>query len=388
MVDFIFQNPAKIIFGKNSIYNLELELKQYKVKNMLILSSGEYIYDLGIYDEIVKVAKNMNINIFNENKIVPNPQLSLVRELILKSKENNIDFILAVGGGSVIDTAKAISVGLKTDIDIWKYFTEDIEIISTTPVGVISTLPASGSETSNCSIISHNNFKLGIESNEIIPKFAIINPEYTLNLPKYQTGCGIVDITTHLLERYFTMEENVDLTDYMIEGALKSVINSGYEIMENPKNYNARANIFLASIIAHNNSLEMGRIPDWASHRIEHELSATYNIAHGEGMAIVIPAYIRYMSKISPKKFAQLSNRLFNVDYFNNSLEKMANILADELEMFYKKLGVKTKLSELNITDEKFLEMALNATKNDINKIGHYIPIGSKEIVEILKLCL
>lgn len=388
MIDFIFQNPAKIIFGKTSINYLEEELKDNNVKNMLVLSSGDYIYNLGIYDEILKVVKNLNINIINENKIVPNPQLTLVRELILKAKENDIDFILAIGGGSVIDTAKAISVGINSKIDIWEYFTNGMEITETIPVGVISTLPASGSETSNCSIISHNNLKLGIESNNIIPKFAIINPEYTLNLPKYQTGCGIVDITTHLLERYFTMEENVDLTDYLIEGALKSVINSGYEIIENPKNYNARANMFLASIIAHNNSLEMGRIPDWASHRIEHELSATYNIAHGEGMAIVIPAYIRYMSTKSPKKFAQLANRLFNVDYFNNTLEKMANILADEFEMFYKKLGIKTKLSELNITDEKFLEMALNATKNDANKIGHYIPIGSSEIVEILKLCL
>lgn len=388
MIDFIFQNPAKIIFGKTSINYLEEELKDNNVKNMLVLSSGDYIYNLGIYDEILKVVKNLNINIINENKIVPNPQLTLVRELIVKAKENDIDFILAIGGGSVIDTAKAISVGINSKIDIWEYFTNGMEITETVPVGVISTLPASGSETSNCSIISHNNLKLGIESNNIIPKFAIINPEYTLNLPKYQTGCGIVDITTHLLERYFTMEENVDLTDYLIEGALKSVINSGYEIIENPKNYNARANMFLASIIAHNNSLEMGRIPDWASHRIEHELSATYNIAHGEGMAIVIPAYIRYMSTKSSKKFAQLANRLFNVDYFNNTLEKMANILADEFEMFYKKLGIKTKLSELNITDEKFLEMALNATKNDTNKIGHYIPIGSSEIVEILKLCL
>lgn len=388
MIDFIFQNPAKIIFGKTSINYLEEELKDNNVKNMLVLSSGDYIYNLGIYDEILKVVKNLNINIINENKIVPNPQLTLVRELILKAKENDIDFILAIGGGSVIDTAKAISVGINSKIDIWEYFTNGMEITETIPVGVISTLPASGSETSNCSIISHNNLKLGIESNNIIPKFAIINPEYTLNLPKYQTGCGIVDITTHLLERYFTMEENVDLTDYLIEGALKSVINSGYEIIENPKNYNARSNMFLASIIAHNNSLEMGRIPDWASHRIEHELSATYNIAHGEGMAIVIPAYIRYMSTKSSKKFAQLANRLFNVDYFNNTLEKMANILADEFEMFYKKLGIKTKLSELNITDEKFLEMALNATKNDTNKIGHYIPIGSREIVEILKLCL
>ena len=184
MLDFNYQNSAKIIFGLDSINKLENELKENNVKNLLILSSGDFIKNLGIYDKVIEVCNKLNVTYVYNNSVLPNPKVELIRDLIKQNKDKCIDLILAIGGGSVIDSAKAISVGLESDLDIWNFFEKGLEIKKTTPIGVISTIPSSGSETSNCSIVSNGEFKLGIETDLIIPKFAIINPEYTLSLPK------------------------------------------------------------------------------------------------------------------------------------------------------------------------------------------------------------
>ena len=388
MLDFNYQNSAKIIFGLDSINKLENELKENNVKNLLILSSGDFIKDLGIYDKVVVICNKLNISYVYNNSVVPNPKVELIRELISQNKYKNIDLILAIGGGSVIDSAKAISVGLESDLDIWNFFEKGIEITKTTPIGVISTIPSSGSETSNCSIVSNGEFKLGIETDLIIPKFAIINPEYTLSLPKYQTSVGLCDISTHLIERYFSDIEYTDTTDYMIEGLLKALILNSYRLINNPSDINVRSEVFLMSIFSHNNMLDSGRMADWASHRIEHEISAEYGITHGEGMAVVLVAYTKYLATRKPNKLAQLANRLFNIDYANHSKEEMALMLAENLEKFYIDLGLRTRLSKFNIDDSNFEKMALRATKNDTTKIGHYLGLDSKEIIEVLNIAL
>ena len=388
MLDFNYQNSAKIIFGLDSINKLENELKENNVKNLLILSSGDFIKDLGIYDKVIEVCNKLNVTYVYNNSVVPNPKVELIRELISQNKYKNIDLILAIGGGSVIDSAKAISVGLESDLDIWNFFEKGIEITKTTPIGVISTIPSSGSETSNCSIVSNGEFKLGIETDLIIPKFAIINPEYTLSLPKYQTSVGLCDISTHLIERYYSDIEYTDTTDYMIEGLLKALILNSYRLINNPSDINARSEVFLMSIFSHNNMLDSGRMADWASHRIEHEISAEYGITHGEGMAVVLVAYTKYLATRKPNKLAQLANRLFNIDYANHSKEEMALILAENLEKFYIDLGLRTRLSKFNIDDSNFEKMALRATKNDTKKIGHYLGLDSKEIIEVLNIAL
>ena len=388
MLDFNYQNSAKIIFGLDSINKLENELKENNVKNLLILSSGDFIKDLGIYDKVIEVCNKLNVTYVYNNSVVPNPKVELIRELISQNKYKNIDLILAIGGGSVIDSAKAISVGLESDLDIWNFFEKGIEITKTTPIGVISTIPSSGSETSNCSIVSNGEFKLGIETDLIIPKFAIINPEYTLSLPKYQTSVGLCDISTHLIERYYSDIEYTDTTDYMIEGLLKALILNSYRLINNPSDINARSEVFLMSIFSHNNILDSGRMADWASHRIEHEISAEYGITHGEGMAVVLVAYTKYLATRKPNKLAQLANRLFNIDYANHSKEEMALMLAENLEKFYIDLGLRTRLSKFNIDDSNFEKMALRATKNDTCKIGHYIGLDSKEIIEVLNIAL
>lgn len=388
MLDFNYQNSAKIIFGLDSINKLENELKENNVKNLLILSSGDFIKNLGIYDKVIEVCNKLNVTYVYNNSVVPNPKVELIRDLIKQNKDKCIDLILAIGGGSVIDSAKAISVGLESDLDVWEFFEKGLEITKTTPIGVISTIPSSGSETSNCSIVSNGEFKLGIETDLIIPKFAIINPEYTLSLPKYQTSVGLCDISTHLIERYYSDIEYTDTTDYMIEGLLKALILNSYRLINNPSDINARSEVFLMSIFSHNNILDSGRMADWASHRIEHEISAEYGITHGEGMAVVLVAYTKYLATRKPNKLAQLANRLFNIDYANHSKEEMALMLAKNLEKFYIDLGLRTRLSKFNIDDSNFEKMALRATKNDTTKIGHYLGLDSKEIIEVLNIAL
>ena len=215
-----------------------------------------------------------------------------------------------------------------------------------------------------------------------------MNPKYTVNLPDYQTAVGIADILSHLLERYFTNVKNVDTTDFLIEGASKALLLNAYRILKYPNNIETRSEIQWIATIAHNNLLDTGRESDWASHRIEHEISAQYDVTHGEGMAIVLLGYIRYMSDKNPKKIAQFCNRVFNIDYISFTESEMCIILAEKLEKIFKDLGLKTKLSELNINSDHFEEMANRATNNNSSTIGHYYPLDNKKIIEVLELCL
>ena len=387
MLNFSYKNNTKLIFGKNSIDKLEDELKKYNSKVLMLISgNGKYLKDLGIYNKVKENCEKLNIKLIYNNEVIPNPEVELVRKLVDICKKESVDFILAAGGGSVMDTAKAVAVGALSDVDVWEFYLYNKIPEKALNIGVISTLPASGSEASNCSIISNGKYKLGLETDLITPEFAILDPEYTKTLPLYQTSVGICDISSHLIERYYSVVKNTDTTDYMIEGLLKALIINGLKLIKNPDNIDARAEVFLISIFAHNNILDSGRMADWASHRIEHELSGEYGITHGEGMAVVLVAYTKYMAKKKPEKLAQLVNRVFGIDSFDYSLTEMAEILADKLEDFYKKLHLRTKLSEMNINDTDFEKMADRATKNGSNKIGHYLPLGKEEIIEILNI--
>lgn len=386
MKDFQYYNPSKIIFGNNPYEEIKNILKEKSIKSLLFIYGGEYVKKLGIYDKIKKMCEELNIKFTENDEVVPNPRIELVRKLINISRENEIDFILTIGGGSAVDTAKAVSMGINYHNDVWDFFEGKASLDEVVEVGVISTIPSSGSETSNATIINNGLFKKGYEHNKLIPVFAVMNPQYTLNIPKYHTFVGIADISTHLLERYFTNTKNVDTTDYLIEGALKALLLNADKLMKDLHDINARAEIQWLASIAHNNLLDTGRESDWASHRVEHELSAQYDIVHGEGMATVIVAYMRYVSDKNPEKLAQLSNRLFGIDYYNYSLEEMASLLADKFEEFYKKLGLRTKLSEFNIGDEHFYEMAKRATNDGETTVGHYYPLDIEKFVEVLNI--
>ncbi|WP_282925661.1 iron-containing alcohol dehydrogenase [Helcococcus kunzii] len=388
MLNFKYYNPSKIFFGQTIFDDIKNVLELRKVRKMLLIYGGEYVKKLGIYDNIVNICKDLSIDMIESDKVVPNPKVELTRDLINISREEKVDFIIAVGGGSAIDTAKAVSIGIKYEGDVWDFFEGKAKIVEVIPVGVISTIPASGSETSNATIINNGLYKKGFEDDRIIPIFAAMNPVYTLSLPFYQTSVGIADILSHLLERYFTNVKNVDVTDYLIEGAIKALLLNAYKIIKDPNNINVRSEIQWLATIAHNNLLDTGRESDWASHRIEHEISAQYDVTHGEGMAIVILGYIRYMSGKNPKKIAQLSNRLFDIDYNSFTESEMCIVLAEKFEDIFKLLGLKTKLSELDIDTIHFEDMANRATQNNTIKIGHYYPLDNKKIIDVLKLCL
>ena len=386
MIGFEYYNPAKIVFGEDSGKSLKSLLAQNKATSLLLVYSGDFIKTLGIYDVIKEAVDALGIRFSESGEVVPNPSIELVRKLVAQGKEDKVDFVLAVGGGSSIDTAKAIALGIPYDGDVWDFFDKGVSPEHVLNIGVIATTASSGSETSNCAILSFGEWKKGFEDDRIIPKFAIMNPKYTANLPKYQTNVGIADVLSHLLERYFSDVKNSDTTDYLIEGAVKALLVNADRLIEDPENLNARAEIQWLASVAHNNFLDAGRIADWGSHRIEHELSAQYNITHGEGMAIVLTAWTKYIADIKPWRPALLASRVYGKDPYDYSEKERALLLSDELEKFFRKLGLKTHLSELGITDSDFEVMAKRATAG--GNVGHYVPLDSQKIIEILKTAL
>ncbi|MBQ7627426.1 MAG: iron-containing alcohol dehydrogenase [Clostridiales bacterium] len=386
MIGFEYYNPAKIVFGEDSEKSLKSLLKQYNVTSLLLVYSGDFIKTLGIYDVITEAVSELGIRFSESGEVVPNPSIELVRKLVAQGKEDNVDFVLAVGGGSSIDTAKAIALGIPFDGDVWDFFDKGATPDEVLNIGVIATTASSGSETSNAAILSYGEWKKGFEDDRIIPKFAIMNPKYTVNLPAYQTFVGIADVYSHLLERYFSDEKNSDTTDYLIEGAIRALLVNADRLIEDQKNINARAEIQWLASVAHNNFLDAGRSADWGSHRIEHELSAQYNITHGEGMAIVFTAWTKYMAEVKPWRLALLASRVYGKDPYDYSEKERALLLSEELEKFFRKLGLKTHLSELGIDDRDFEVMAERATAG--GTVGHYVPLDAARFKEILKLAL
>ena len=386
MIGFEYYNPAKIVFGEDSEKSLKSLLKQYNVTSLLLVYSGDFIKTLGIYDVITEAVSELGIRFSESGEVVPNPSIELVRKLVAQGKKDNVDFVLAVGGGSSIDTAKAIALGIPFDGDVWDFFDKGATPDEVVNIGVIATTASSGSETSNAAILSYGEWKKGFEDDRIIPKFAIMNPKYTVNLPAYQTFVGIADVYSHLLERYFSDEKNSDTTDYLIEGAIRALLVNADRLIEDQKNINARAEIQWLASVAHNNFLDAGRSADWGSHRIEHELSAQYNITHGEGMAIVFTAWTKYMAEVKPWRLALLASRVYGKDPYDYSEKERALLLSEELEKFFRKLGLKTHLSELGIDDRDFEVMAERATAG--GTVGHYVPLDAARFKEILKLAL
>ncbi len=388
MLNFHYYNPARIFFGDGAEQNIYRLFKEYKVTSLMFVYSGDFVKTLGIWDVIKDACDRLDIDFLECGDVVPNPKIELIRDLVDVSKEHSVDFVLAAGGGSSVDTAKAVALGIPYEGDVWDFFDGTAVLEHAVSVGAITTLPASGSETSNAAIISNGLMKRGFEDDMIIPKFAIMNPKYTLGLPAYQTSCGCADILSHLLERYFSDTAHTDATDYMIEGAINAALVNSLRLMKEPSDYNARAEIQWLASIAHNGILDTGRAADWGSHRIEHELSAQYGITHGEGMAVVFVAWCRYMAKVKPYKLAQLAVRVFHADSYNHTETEMAYILADKLEGFFKALNLRTTLTEMGIDDTHFEEMANRATNNDTAPVGHYVLLHVKEFVDILKMAI
>ena len=386
MIGFEYYNPAKIVFGEGSVNKLAELLRQYDVSSLLLVYSGDFIKQLGIYQAITDAVSELGIRFSENGEVVPNPSIELVRKLVGQGKNDEVDFVLAVGGGSSIDTAKAVALGIPYGGDVWDFFDKGAIPEQVLPIGVIATTASSGSETSNAAILSNGEWKLGFEDDRIIPKFAIMDPRYTSGLPPYQTFAGIADVLSHLLERYFSDERYSDTTDRLIEGAVNALLVNAERLLKDPSDLNARGEIQWLASVAHNNFLDAGRRADWGSHRIEHELSAQYDITHGEGMAIVLTAWTKYAAARKPWRLALLASRVFGTDSFDYSEEERAFILSEKLSEFFKRIGLKTTLGQLGIDERDFDVMAERATRN--GAVGHYLKLDREAVKDILKTAL
>lgn len=387
MINFTFKNTTKIIFGRGTENGVGKELKQYTSKVLLCYGGGS-IKRNGLYDKVIKSLGENKIEFTELSGIKPNPRLQLVRSGIKLCRDNDIKFILAVGGGSVIDTAKAIAVGVPYDSDVWDFYLGKSQVEKALPIATILTIPATGSESSNSSVITNEEgwYKKGIHSELIRPVFSILDPELTYTLPAYQTACGAADIMAHIMERYFTDTDHVDFTDRLCEASLKTVINNAPKIIENPKDYDARAEIMWAGTIAHNDLLGTGRLTDWGSHKMEHELSAIYDIAHGAGLSIIFPAWMKYVYKHNVNRFVQFAVRVWDVDMPFESEEDIALEGIRRMEAFFKSMGLPTRLKDAGIADDRFEEMADKCTSSDAITVGHFVPLHKKDVINIYNM--
>ncbi len=387
MQNFTFQNRTKIVFGKGTEGQVGEEVKEYSDK-ILFLYGGGSIKEYGIYDRVMDSLDEAGVGVVELGGVQPNPRLSLVKEGIEVCRENGIEFILAVGGGSVIDTAKAISIGVPYEGDVWDFYSTDKAVEESLPIGTVLTIPAAGSESSPGSVITEEEggYKRDVVDNELRPEFSILNPEFTYTLPKYQTASGAADIMAHVMERYFTHEEHVGLTDRLCEGTLRTVIANAPIALEEPENYEARAEITWASTVAHNDLLGTGRVEDWASHKIEHELSGMYDVTHGAGLAIVFPAWMEYVYEEDVERFAQFATRVWGKETNYYSLERTAREGIKALKDFFHDIGLLTSLEELDveISDDDLREMANKCTED--GPVGNFVKLGADEVLEIYKI--
>ncbi|MDT8860118.1 iron-containing alcohol dehydrogenase [Alkalihalobacillus sp. MEB130] len=385
MQDFTFHNGTKIIFGKDQEQMVGQESSLYGSKVLLHYGGGS-IKESGLYDRVVQSLHEKGIEIVELGGVKPNPRVSLVREGITLCQEENIDLILAVGGGSVIDSAKAIAIGVNYQGDVWDFFTGEATVTKCLPIGVVLTIPAAGSESSSGTVITNEEgaYKRAVGHDMMRPKFAILNPVLTYILPSYQTACGITDMMAHILERYFTNEKHVDLTDRLCEATLKTIINHAHTVLDDPTNYHARAEIMWAGTLAHNDLLSTGRVGDWGSHDIEHEISGIYDLAHGAGLAIIFPAWMKYVYKHDVTRFAQFANRVWDVEIDLNDLEKTALEGIKKTEEFFHSIGMPVTLAEANIGNEHFEEMAKKGTER--GPLGNFVKLHEADVYNIYQL--
>lgn len=386
MVDFQFYNPCRILFGEDNESKLPELIRNLGGSRVLMHYGGGSIKKNGVYDKVTQALKDGGIEFFELGGVQPNPRLKLVREGIALCKEKNIDFILAVGGGSVIDSSKAISVGVYQE-DVWDCFVKDVYPTKSLPVGVVLTIPAAGSESSDACVITNDEgqLKRGLSCECIYPKFALLNPVYTYSMPKEQIANGACDIMAHLFERYFTNVDHVELTDRLIESALKTMMLYVPLALKDPTNYNVRAEILWTGTVAHNNLLNTGRIGDWASHNIEHELSGMYDIAHGTGLAIIFPAWMKYCTPKNKARFAQFARRIMDIDLTCGSEDVAIAMAIEKLEAFNRSIGLPVRLSEVGIGEEHFREMAEKAVQ--FGPLGNF-KLTADDIYNIYKLAL
>ncbi|MDR2143467.1 MAG: iron-containing alcohol dehydrogenase [Treponema sp.] len=388
MINFDYKNPTRIIFGKGTIVEAGPVIKEYGGTKVLLHFGGGSIKSNGVYDTILKSLRAAGIDVVELGGVQPNPRLSLVHEGIQICREKKIDFILAAGGGSVIDSAKAIGVGVPYEGDVWDFYAAGKIPKKTLPVGTVLTIAAAGSEMSWSSVITNGDLKRPLDVGLLYPVFSILDPETTYSLPAYQTGCGIADMFVHVFERYFTSVKNVDLTDRLCEAIMKTIISNAKRVLANPNDYNARAEIMWAGSLAHNNLVGTGRVGDFASHMIEHELSGLNDVAHGAGLAVIVPNWMKFTYRHDLPRFVQFAVRVFGVEQDFHNPEETALRGIGALRDFYTSIGMPATFSEIGIYEKDFKTIARKVKKFDKEKgtVGNFRPLTEADVEEILRL--
>ncbi|MFD1416465.1 iron-containing alcohol dehydrogenase [Oceanobacillus jeddahense] len=386
MENFIYHNPTKLIFGQGQIEKLSGEIQPYGSRILMVYGGGS-IKRNGIYDRVLEELKKINAKVFELSGVEPNPRISTVREGVRICREQKIDFILAIGGGSTIDCTKAIAVGAVTDADMWDVVTKKEKPAGALPFGTILTLAATGSEMNSGSVITNweTNEKHGWGSPYTYPKFSILDPVHTFSVPRDQTIYGLVDMMSHVLEHYFHHEDNTPIQDRWCEGILLTLIDVGPRLLADPENYAYRSTAMLGGTLALNNMLNLGYRGDWATHNLEHAVSAVHDIPHGGGLAILFPNWMRHvLDESNVHRFKQLAVRVFDVDTRGKSDKVVALEGIDRLREFWNELGAPSRLADYDI-DASTLEEMAEKTVVANPTFGNYRALTKKDSLEIFK---
>ena len=368
MYNFNYFTPTKVVFGKNTETKAAELIREFGGKKVLIHYGGGSVIRSGLLKRVTDSLEAAGIPYITLGGAVPNPRLSLVYEGIALCKKENVDFLLAVGGGSAIDSAKAIGYGVTNEGDVWDYYDYRRTVSACLPLGVILTIAATGSEMSDSSVITKEEglIKRGYSSDFGRPKFAIMNPELTMTLPDYQTACGCADIMMHTMERYFTNGGNMEITDALAEGLLRTVMKNAEILVKDPKNYDARAEIMWAGSLSHNGLTGCGNDGgDWMTHKLEHELGGLYDVAHGAGLTAVWGSWARYVYLNCLPRFKQFALNVMGVDSAGSD-EEIALKGIEALEAFFRRIHMPTNLRELGV----------HATEKDLEIMAHKCAVG------------
>ena len=389
MLNFDYRNPTRIIFGRGAETRVGAETAAISRK-VLLHFGGNSVRASGLLDRVTASLRAAGVEWVELGGVKPNPRLSLVHEGVRLCKAHGLGLVLAVGGGSVIDSAKAIAMGAVIEGDVWDFFLGKGAPTAALPVATILTIAAAGSEASTGSVVTNEDgaLKRAVNSDLIYPRFSILNPELLATVPPFQIACGATDIMAHLMERYFTNVAGVGFTDRLIEATMKTVIAEAPRVLADPTDYESCAELMWAGTIAHNNLLDTGRVGDWGSHEIEHEISGIYDVAHGAGLAVVFPAWMKHVLAHDLDRFVQWAVRVWNVelDVFDREATARAGIA--RMEAFFRSLGLGTTLGALGVGDDRIDEMADKCTGGDRRRVGNFVPLDRAGVAAVLRLAL
>lgn len=384
MDNFTFYAPTYFDFGKDAELHVADLIRQYGGSRVLLHYGGGSIKRSGLYDRVMETLKNGGLAVLELGGVKPNPRSGLVQEGIELCKKEKINFILAVGGGSTIDSAKAIAAGSLYDGDFLDFYRGKAVIREALPVGTILTISAAGSEGSPNTVITDEatQVKKGTKSDLLRPKFSILNPALTCTLSPYQTAAGATDIMIHVCERYFSNTKEVEITDRLCEAVLKTMIYETPRVLENPDHYEARANIMWAGMLAHNNVCGVGRVQDWASHHIEHELSALYDVTHGAGLAVIAPLWMRHVLQTNPDKLVQFATRVWDIPLAEDDPKATALKGIEAFESFLKSIGMPSSFQEIGAREED-IELLTDKLLNGRKTEGNYVKLTREDVIQI-----